>query len=479
MPLKDLQKERLKKLKNIEKLGIEPYPATSKRTHEISDARGSLHKKVSVVGRLKSLRPHGKITFADLEDFTGRIQLFFSQAELKSGQYDFLGNLDIGDFIQAEGEVFKTNAGELTVRVSSYKLLTKSLRPLPVEWYGLKDEETRLRKRYLDSILNPEVKELFIKKSKFWGAIREFLSKEGFLEVETPALEPIAGGADARPFITHHFALKRKLYLRISLELYQKRMLVGGFEKVFEIGKIYRNEGIDAEHLQDYLQMEFYWAYGDYEDLMDMTQRMYQFVVKQTTGTQQTTYQGHKIKWAGKWARVDYVEAFKASTGIDLDSEVTEEKLRDFAKAHNIPLESKAGLGRLIDSIYKRTVRPKLIQPTFLINHPVEVSPLAKRMPKNPKRVERMQILVGGTEVGNGFSELNDPIDQLNRFKEQQKLRKGGDEEAQMMDLDYVEALEYGMPPAAGFGLSQRLFAVIVDKPIRETVFFPPMKDQK
>lgn len=479
MALKDLQKERLKKLRHIEKLGVNPFPASTKRTHNIAEARNALHNKVAITGRLKSLRPHGKISFADLEDLSGRIQIFFSQADLKSDQYDFLSNLDIGDFLQAEGEIFKTNAGEITVRVSSYQLLTKSLRPLPDEWYGLKDEETRLRKRYLDCLVNPEVRVLFIKRSKFWNSIREFLIKESFLEVETPALEPIAGGADARPFVTHHFALKRKLYLRISLELYQKRMLVGGLEKIFEIGKIFRNEGIDAEHLQDYLQMEFYWAYADYQDLMELTQKMYQFMVKQTMGTDKTTYQGHRIKWAGKWARVDYVEAFKKETGIDLDGKVSETELIEYADKHKIPVEAKVGLGRLIDSIYKKTVRPKLIQPTFLINHPVEVSPLAKRMPSNPKRVERMQILIGGTEVGNGFSELNDPIDQLNRFKEQQKLRKSGDDEAQMMDLDYVEALEYGMPPAAGFGLSQRLFAVMVDKPIRETVFFPPMKDQK
>ncbi|OGE35157.1 lysine--tRNA ligase [Candidatus Daviesbacteria bacterium RIFCSPHIGHO2_02_FULL_41_14] len=479
MPLKDLQKERIKKLKNIKKLGSDPYPASVKRTHTISEAKSSLQKKVSVAGRIKSLRAHGKIIFADLEDMSGRMQIFFSQAELKSDQYDFLVNLDIGDFLQTEGEVFKTQSGEITIRVSSYNLLTKSLRPIPADWYGLKDDETRLRKRYLDSIINPEVKELFIKKSKFWSAIREYLLKDGFLEVETPALEPIAGGADARPFTTHHYALKRKLFLRISLELYQKRMLVGGMEKIFEVGKVFRNEGMDAEHLQDYLQMEFYWAYANYQDLMTMTQKLYQYVVKQTTGSWQTIYHGHKIKWDGNWPKIDYVEAFKVATGINLDGEVTEDQLREYAQQNRIPIDAKVGLGRLIDSIYKRTVRAKLIQPTFLINHPVAVSPLAKRMPSNPKRVERMQILVGGTEVGNGFSELNDPIDQLNRFKEQSKLRKSGDDEAQMMDLDYVEALEYGMPPAAGFGLSQRLFAVMVDKPIRETVFFPSMKEQK
>jgi lysyl-tRNA synthetase class 2 len=479
MAIDELRKQRIKKLKNIERLGINPYTAHSNRKQEIAKARKMPGKIVTVVGRLKSLRPHGKIAFADLEDITGRMQLFFSQNDTKGEQYEFLTNLDIGDFIEAHGEVFITQAGEITVRVSDYKLLTKSLRPLPSDWYGLKDEELKLRKRYLDTILNSQVKELFIKKSKFWTALRTFLTQKGFLEVETPALEPIAGGADARPFETHHFALKRKLYLRISLELYQKRMLVGGLEKIFEIGKIFRNEGIDAEHLQDYLQMEFYWAYADYEDLMDLTEQMYKFLVKETMGSLKTTYQGNTIDWGKKWQRVDYVEAFKKETGIDLDQEVTEGELQEYAKKHHIPVEKKAGFGRLVDSIYKRTVRPKLIQPTFLINHPVSVSPLAKRMESHPKRVERMQILVGGTEAGNGFSELNDPIDQLNRFKEQQKLRKAGDAEAQMLDMDYVEALEYGMPPAAGFGLSQRVFAIITDQPIRNTVFFPPMKDEK
>lgn len=479
MALENLQKERVKKLKNIQRLGINPYPSKFDRKQTIDEARNKMGKKVSVAGRIRSQRPHGKITFVDIEDATGKLQLLFRQDPLKGEKYDLLPNLDIGDFLGVVGEVIKTQAGETTVDVDDFQILSKSIRPVPIEWFGLKDIETRLRKRYLDLIVNSETKEIFLKKAKFWNAVREFLIKEGFIEVETPALEPIPGGADARPFVTHHFALKKKLYLRISLELYQKRFLVGGLEKVFEIGKIFRNEGIDQEHLQDYLQMEFYWAYADYNDLMDFTQKMYLYLVKETMGSNKTTYQDHQIRWSGNWPRVDYVESFKKQTGIDLDEDVSEDELVKFAKAHKIPIEGKAGRGRLIDSIYKRTVRPTLIQPTFLINHPVEVSPLAKRIEKNPKRVERMQILVGGTEVGNGFSELNDPIDQLNRFKEQQKLRKAGDVEAQMLDKDFVEALEYGMPPAAGFGLSQRLFAVIVDKPIRETVFSPPMKEEK
>lgn len=477
MPLESLQKERLKKLKNIQKLGINPYPSQANRKQTTAEAHSMLGKKVVVAGRIRFLRSHGKITFVDIEDQSGKLQLFFSQEELKGEKYDFLANLDLGDFLQVDGEVFKTQAGEITVRVESYRLLAKSLRPIPASWYGLKDIETRLRKRYLDFIVNPQERELFVKKAKFWNAVRTFLVSEGFIEVETPALEPIPGGADARPFTTHHFALKRKLYLRISLELYQKRMLVGGFEKIFEIGKIFRNEGVDQEHLQDYLQMEFYWAYASYQDLLVLTKKLYEYLVKETMGKLRTQYQGHKILWNKNWPIVDYVEIFKRETGLDLNEDVTEDQLREFTKKHKIGVEVKSGKGRLIDSIYKRIVRPKLIQPTFLIHHPVEVSPLAKRSESHPNRTERVQILVGGTEVGNGFSELNDPIDQRDRFKIQQKLRREGDKEAQMMDLDFVESLEYGMPPAAGFGLSQRLFAVIVDRPIRETVAFPPMKE--
>lgn len=477
--LEVVKEVRLEKLRKLRKLGIEPYPASweEERT-PIGEARNREGKEIAVAGRIWGWREHGGSIFADLRDESGQIQIWFQKDKLGK-DFEILKLFDIGDFLGVKGEVVKTKAGELTIDVESFKLLTKSLRPIPSEFYGLKDIETRLRKRYFDLLVNPGSKELFVKKARFWKAIRDFLQNEGFMEVETPALEPIAGGADARPFVTHHETLNTDFYLRISLELYQKRLLVGGYEKVFEIGKVFRNEGMDQEHLQDYLQMEFYWAYSDYKDLMELTQRMYQQIVKETTGGLKTVYQGNEIDWSGKWPRVDYVEAFEEETGIDLDKDPAEEELRSFAEKNKVHLEEKIGKGRIIDSIYKKTVRPKLVQPTFLINHPVEVSPLAKKMNENKRSVERVQILVGGTEVGNGWSELNDPIDQLERFEEQQRLREEGDEEAQMLDRDFVEALEYGMPPAAGFGLSQRLFAVIVDKPIRETVFFPPFRPEK
>ena len=307
--------------------------------------------------------------------------------------------------------------------------------------------------------------------------MREFLESKGFMEVEMNALEQVPGGAEAEPFVTHHNALDRDYFLRISLELPLKKLLVGGFERVFEIGRIFRNEGISTEHLQDYMQMEFYWAYADYDQLMDLIEELYKKIIENVTGGLKTSYDGKEIDWSGSWPKVRYFDIFKEKTGLDLNT-VTDAELQSYAKAEHIKFENNQGRGRVIDLIYKKKVRPSLIQPCFLINPPVEIEPLAKKDPKNPKEVQRMQILAGGTELGKGFSELNDPIDQRERFEAQAVLRDAGDKEAQMLDEDFVEALEYGMPPAAGFGLSERLFSVIMDKSIRETVFFPPMKEE-
>ncbi|RJR24343.1 lysine--tRNA ligase [Candidatus Microgenomates bacterium] len=473
--LDELRKQRIEKLKKIRELGIDPYPAVSRREQTNAEALKMLSEKVTVVGRLRALRGHGGSSFADLVDQTGRIQLFFSRQEIGEEKYQLLKLLDLGDFIEVSGEVFNTQAGETTVKVKDLRLLTKSIRPLPEKWHGLVDTETRLRKRYLDLIMNPEVRELFIKKANFWQAARKFLKEKDFLEVETPVLEAIPGGADARPFITHHHTLDIDLYLRISLELHLKRLMVGGYDKVFEIGRIFRNEGIDAEHLQDYTQLEFYWGYADYNKLMDFVEEFYKFLVKETMGSLKTMRQGQEIDWSGKWDRVDYSEIFKEKTGLD-PLGVSLEELEKKAKELKIKYEENIGKGRLIDLIYKKMVRPSLVKPCFLINLPVEISPLAKRIPEKPELTQRILVMAGGTELGNGFSELNDPIDQKERFIEQQKLREAGDEEAQMYDRDFVEALEYGMPPTAGFGMSERVFSFLVDKPIRETVFFPTMR---
>lgn len=485
-PLEKLRKIRLGKLEKIKKLKINPYPAKSNKKNSITECSKSQGKKVKTAGRIVALRSHGGSTFVDLIDESGKIQLFFSSGQLSrqrrgspkaaTDNRQLLSLLDIGDFIEVWGKVGKTQAGQITIFVDNFKLLTKSLRPIPQSFYGLKDVETKLRKRYLDLLTNTETYQLFIKKSKFWQAVRNYLIKNDFLEVETPALEHIPGGADATPFTTHYKALNTDFYLRISLELYQKRLLVGGFEKIFEIGKIFRNEGIDAEHLQDYLQMEFYWAYADYEILMDFVENYYRYIVKETLGTLKSITGDKEINWGKKWQKIDYFDSFKQEIGLDIAKKPKISDLFKLAERVGAKPTKNLGEGRLIDLIYKKSIRPKIIQPSFLTNHPVSVSPLAKRSEKNPQKVERIQVLVAGSEIGNGFSELNNPIDQEERFKNQQELRKKGDDEAQMYDQDFVEALEYGMPPAAGFGLSQRFFAVLVDKPIRETVFFPHVK---
>lgn len=477
MALQNIRQERLKKLENIKAMGIDPYPASTKRDHTIAQSLDMLGEQVAVAGRIGSLRPHGKIAFVDLADESGKIQLLFSEAELPTENWQLLTNLDIGDFIAAQGEVIKTQAGQITVSVKDYQLLTKSIRQLPSSWYGLKDIEERLRKRYLDLLINPEVREMFKLKSKFWANMRTYMLKKDFLEVEMPILEPIPGGADARPFITHHNALDIDLYLRISLELPLKRLLVGGYEKVFEIGRVFRNEGIDAEHLQDYTQIEFYWAYADYNQLMDFVADMYQTIIQETFGTLKLNWQGQEIDWSGNWPRVEYTDLLNKEWDVDIDK-MTVEDLYELAKKLKVQVEPNLGKGRLLDYIYKKTIRPNLIQPMFVLNHPVEVEPLAKRLPSDPTKVQRMQILAMGSELGKGFSELNDPLDQMERFEDQMKLREAGDEEAQMMDEDYVESMEYGMPPNAGFGISERLFSMLVDKPMRETIFFPTMKPE-
>lgn len=481
--LDQIRTQRIKKLELLKSEGINPYPNKSTRTAPISEVLKNWKqyetppKALTVAGRIFARRGQGGIFFLDLKDELGKIQVVLNKQT--THHFDRVKDtLDIGDFIEVRGKTLITQKGEKSIEAQKVRMLTKTIRPIPSEHFAIKDEETRLRQRYLDLLLNPELREMFRKKNVFWNSIRNFLVSEGFLEVETPVLENITGGAEARPFKTHHNALDMEMYMRISLELPLKRLLVGGYEKVFEIGRVFRNEGIDADHLQDYTQMEFYWAYANYQDLMKLVEKMYKTIIKETTGNLTTTYQGQKINWGKKWGVVDYCDEFKKITKIDI-SNCSVSDLQKKAKELKLDFEKSAGKGRLIDLIYKKTIRPKLIQPVFLINHPVEVSPLAKRKEDEPHKTERMQPVAGGSELGNGFSELNDPLDQRARFEEQAKLRDSGDEEAQMMDEDFVIALEHGMPPAAGFGLSERLFAVLMDKPIRETVFFPTLRPKK
>ena len=477
--LDDLINERLKKLEKYRKLG-NPYPASVRRDFLIAEVLEKFseleesEKNISIVGRLMSWRDQGKIIFADLKDGSGKIQVVFNANELKN--FDFLNEtLDTGDFIQVAGSAFKTKKGEKSVLIKSAEMISKSMRPWPSTWFGIEDVEKKLRERYLDLLLNDEVRDLFIKKSRFWDVVRSSLVKEDFLETETPVLESLPGGAEAEPFKTHHNALNTDFYLRISLELPLKKLLVGGYEKVFEIGRIFRNEGIDKEHLQDYTQMECYWAYADYKDMMALTQKIYKKAVKEIFGELKTKSGEHVIDWDTKWPLVDYYEVFKKETGIDLKN-ATKEELHKKAHELNLDPESFLGRGRLIDLIYKKSVRPKLIQPCFLVDPPVDIEPLAKRTEYDSNRVERFQIVAAGTELGKGFSELNDPIDQRKRFEEQTKLKEAGDREAQNLDEDFLQALECGMPPAAGFGMSERFFSVLMDKPVRECVIFPLMK---
>jgi lysyl-tRNA synthetase class 2 len=478
--LDQLMEDRRRKLSRLAEAGIDPYPISTKRTVTAAEFRKDFaklaraKKKVSVVGRITAMRDQGGVIFLDVRDGTDQIQAVL--VKKKIADFKLLKEtLDAGDFVSVTGTPFKTKKGEQSVEAKEVQVLSKALRSMPSDWYGLEDIEARLRQRYIDLNLRPEVREMFRKKAVFWNTFRQGMLEAGFLEVELPVLEAVPGGAEAEPFTTHHNALDTDFYLRISLELPLKKLLVGGYEKVFEIGRIFRNEGISKEHLQDYTQLEFYWAYEDYRGLMKFIEKLYKKVVKETTGTLTTTREGKKINWGGKWKTVDYVAAFKKEAGMD-PLTATREELVAKAKVLKLQLEPAMERGRLIDLIYKKTVRPKLIQPCFLIDPPVEIEPLAKRSKKDPRRVERMQVMAGGTELGKGFSELNDPIDQRARFEEQMKLREAGDTEAQMIDEDFLEALEYGMPPATGFGVSERLFAVLMDKPIRETVFFPLMK---
>jgi lysyl-tRNA synthetase class 2 len=470
--------DRKKKCDALKEANIDLYPSKSKRTHTIAEALddfGSFSKSKKVIfltGRLGAMRDMGNVIFAELRDISGPLQIVMLKGITKDYPLWKKG-LDSGDFIEVSGFLFTTKRGEKSLEVKKVKILSKSLRPLPTEFYGIADIETKLRKRYLDLVMNAELRDMFMRKSIFWSTFRDSLNAEGFLEVETPVMELVPGGAEAEPFVTHHNALDTDYFLRISLEIALKKLMVGGFERIFEIGRIFRNEGIDASHLQDYTQLEFYWAYSDYDQLMKYIEKLYKKVVKETCGASITQWDGHKINWGKKWGVVDYYKVMKKEYGFDLET-VTVAELQAKAKERNVKFDKSDGKGRLIDLLFKQ-IRHTLIQPCFLINPPADIEPLAKRIP-GTNRVARFQVVACGTELGKGFSEANDPIDQRERFEEQMKLREQGDAEAQRIDEDFIEAMEYGMPPMAGFGVSERLFAVLMNKPVRETVFFPMMR---
>jgi len=480
------REDRLKKLMELKKMGINPYPAQTEKSSSINNVLADfekLHadgKKLTLAGRLRSLRAHGNLSFAHLEDGSGKIQLAFSKKEIGAESYKTLTKyIDIGDFIEASGTAFLTHNGEKSLMVKEWKILAKTLRPLPEKWHGLTDEEEKLRKRYLDILFNPEVKEIFIKRAKFWQSIRDFLISRGFLEVETPVLENTAGGADAKPFITHHNALDMDVYLRISMgELWQKRLMVAGFEKTFEIGRQFRNEGMDAEHLQDYTQMEFYWAYADYEMGMKLTEELYKQIAQETFGALKFKIKDFEIDLGKKWEKYDYHEIILKKTGIDILNTKEKEIVKKLDEL-GVKYDKKGfNITRAIDNLWKYC-RKSIAGPGFLVNVPIIMEPLAKRMEKNPELVQRFQIILAGSEMGKGYSELNDPVDQAERFAGQEALRAAGDEEAQMFDHEFVEALEYGMPPTCGFGVSERLFSFLMTRPARDCQIFPWMKSKQ
>ncbi len=486
--LEELRQNRLEKLKLLKDNGMDPYPAETARNFSVADLISKFElfeqekKEVTIAGRIMSLRPQGGLIFMHLYDGTGKFQALIKQEEIDAKLFELFSQaVDIGDFVEVTGALFITKRGEKTVQVKTWRMLSKSLRPLPEKYHGIQDQEERLRSRYLDILFNPEVKEMVEKRAKFWQSMRNFLIQEGFLEVETPIIENTTGGADARPFETHHNALDLDVYLRISAgELWQKKLLVAGFSKIFEIGRIFRNEGMSPEHLQDYTQMEFYWAYADYKMGMDLVERLYKYVILETFGTLAFTIGKFEIDFSKKWERYDYTETIKKYTDIDI-TEASVEDIEKKLKSLKVDYDKKGwNKIRAIDSLWKYC-RKQIAGPGFLVGVPKEMSPLSKSVPENVNITERFQPLIAGSEVGNGYSELNDPIDQAERFAEQAKLREAGDEEAQMYDHEFLEALEYGMPPACGFGISERLFAFLMNKPVRETQIFPLMKprDQK
>ena len=473
---------RYEKLQELTDLGKNPHAFTS--FHDRTYARTIKEdfenwdgKTVRMAGRIMARRGHGKVQFIDMQDATDRIQLFMKK-DLLEDTYDELKLLDIGDIVGVEGEIFKTHAGEVSLRATSWHILTKSLRILPEKWHGLKDPDLRYRRRYVDLIVNPNVKETFVLRSKIIRAVRRFLDDRGFLEVETPILNTIVGGANARPFVTHHNTLDIPMYMRIANELYLKRLIVGGFDKVYEMGRMFRNEGMDHTHNPEYTAIELYEAYADYEDMMRITEELVAYVAKEVHGTTVIEYEGKTIDLTPPWRRLSMTDALKEFAGIDFDKIETDEEAQAVAAEHHVELKKGKTRGFVIDAMFEALCEEHLIQPTFIMHHPVEVSPLAKRDPEDPRCTERFEAFINATEYANAFSELNDAMDQKARFEAQVAAREAGDDEAQMMDSDFVYALEVGLPPTGGLGIGiDRLIMLLTgEESIRDVLLFPTMK---
>lgn len=485
MAISEIRKNRINKLKHLQARGFDVFPQIVNRTHRISNVLknfsklNSSTKELFLVGRIMNWRTHGAMLFLDIKDGSGAIQALFKRDKLGEEGFKFFQDyFDIGDFVELKGILIKTKTGEKTLEVHNFKILCKSLRPLPEKWHGLKDLEERYRKRYLDLIFNKEIKEKFEIRSRIVKLLREFLEKQGFLEVETPILQIVYGGARAKPFKTHLNVLDIDLYLRIAPELYLKRLLVAGFEKIYEIGKCFRNEGLDKSHNPDFTMLESYWAYVDYKEMMNLTEKMFEFLLKKIFNKTTIEYQGKKIDFKTPWQRIDFFQLFKRDTGIDLE-EINQTGLMKKAKELDIKIEKDdQPKAEIADEIYKKYCRPKIWKPSFILHHPLGFQPLAKPFKKDSLKLANFQLVVGGMELINGFSELNDPIEQQKRFEEQENLFKRGLEEAQRIDKDFIEALEYGMPPAAGLGMGiDRLTALLTNShSLREVILFPIMR---
>ena len=483
--INELMRVRREKMTALEAKGIEPFARKYNVTHHANDIITNFEKlegqSVQLAGRIMAVRGHGKTSFVNIMDISGNIQVYFRQDIVGEDQYEIFKLIDIGDIIGIEGNVFKTQRGEISIKISSFEFLAKSLRPLPEKWHGLKDVETRYRQRYLDLIVNPEVRNTFVTRSKIIKSLRCILDEREYLEVETPMMHPIAGGAAARPFTTHHNALDMNLYMRIAPELYLKRLVVGGFERVYEVGRVFRNEGIDIRHNPEFTIAELYQAYADYEDLMRLTEDIVSGISLEVLGTNQVVYQEQEINFAPPWNRITMPEAVKKYTDVDFSTVTTVEEARAIADRLGVKYEKKHGIGGILNNIFEDKVEEHLIQPTFIIGHPTEISPLAKRNKDNPEITDRFEVFVFGRELANGFSELNDPIDQEGRFNSQVQQRESGDVEAHMMDRDYINALEYGLPPTGGLGIGiDRLVMFLTDSySIRDVLLFPHMRHKE
>jgi len=489
--LNELLLVRRQKLTELKELGFDPFGYKFERTHiaqEILEELDQFTKEelelkdvhVKMAGRLMSKRLQGKAGFAHIQDISGKIQIYVRKDQVTENEFKAFDLLDLGDIIGVEGKVFKTKKGETSIKVSKLHILTKSLYPLPDKFHGLKDVELRYRQRYLDLIVNPDVKKTFVTRSNIIQALRRYLDQLGFIEVETPMMHGIAGGAAARPFITHHNALDMQLYMRIAIELHLKRLIVGGMEKVYEIGRVFRNEGISTRHNPEFTMLELYEAYGDMNTIMELTENAIAYVAKEVLGTTQITYQGEEINLEPPWERISMVDAIKKYVGVDFSKQMSDEEARQLAKDYHIQIEPHMTFGHIVNEFFEQMVEEKLTQPTFIYGHPVEISPLAKKNDKDPRFTDRFELFIVSREHANAFTELNDPIDQKERFEAQLKERELGNEEAHDMDDDFIHALEIGMPPTGGLGIGiDRLVMLLTDQPsIRDVLLFPLMRDR-